>query len=181
VSDVERWLPVIVGSVLASPVAVAAAEVLARRRRRAGRPARRARATALADVAIVAGTLPWVWMILTPTAAPGGVEPVPGQGLAGMLTHGPSTAIVQVGANLLVFATAGALLPLRLPVGGWAVTAGAAAASAVLESLQYLLPLGRVASVDDVLLNAAGAGLAALATRRWWLGRRRHRAGGETG
>jgi hypothetical protein len=36
-----------------------------------------------------------------------------------------------------------------------------------VESSQYLLHLGRVASVDDVLVNAVGAGLAAACSR--WL------------
>jgi glycopeptide antibiotics resistance protein len=43
----------------------------------------------------------------------------------------------------------------------------AAAGSVLIETLQYVLPLARVASVDDVLLNSAGAGLAALASRSW--------------
>jgi glycopeptide antibiotics resistance protein len=44
----------------------------------------------------------------------------------------------------------------------------AATASVTVEILQYGLDLGRVSSIDDVLLNAAGAGLAALASRRTW-------------
>ena len=31
-----------------------------------------------------------------------------------------------------------------------------------------MLRLDRVSSIDDVLLNTAGAGLAALASRGWW-------------
>jgi len=46
----------------------------------------------------------------------------------------------------------------------------AAACSTLIETGQYVLQLGRVSSVDDVLLNTAGAGLAALASRRWWAG-----------
>jgi glycopeptide antibiotics resistance protein len=38
-----------------------------------------------------------------------------------------------------------------------------------VEVLQYVLDLGRVSSVDDVLVNAVGAVLAALCSRRWWL------------
>lgn len=38
----------------------------------------------------------------------------------------------------------------------------------LVEVAQYVLRLDRVSSVDDVLINAAGAGLAALASRRWW-------------
>lgn len=38
----------------------------------------------------------------------------------------------------------------------------------LVEVAQYVLRLDRVSSVDDVLLNATGAWLAALASRRWW-------------
>lgn len=54
------------------------------------------------------------------------------------------------------------------------VAAIAAVGSVTVESLQYLLDLGRVASADDVLLNTCGAVLAALITRRW------HRKSGAT-
>jgi glycopeptide antibiotics resistance protein len=40
--------------------------------------------------------------------------------------------------------------------------------TALIETAQYALALGRVSSVDDVLLNALGAGLAAVGSRRWW-------------
>ena len=50
----------------------------------------------------------------------------------------------------------------------WQVAALAAVCSVTVESLQYLLDLGRVASVDDVLLNTGGAVLAALMSHRWW-------------
>ena len=56
--------------------------------------------------------------------------------------------------------------PLRWRAGvGW-VAAVAAAGSVLVETMQYALALGRVSSVDDVLLNTAGAALAALASRR---------------
>ncbi|MFC4629610.1 VanZ family protein [Promicromonospora alba] len=45
----------------------------------------------------------------------------------------------------------------------------AAGVSTTVEALQYVLDLGRVASVDDVLVNTVGAVLAALCSRRWWL------------
>ena len=38
----------------------------------------------------------------------------------------------------------------------------------LIETAQSVLQLDRVSSVDDVLLNTAGAGMAALASRRWW-------------
>ncbi|MEU7974758.1 VanZ family protein [Micromonospora sp. NPDC049089] len=48
------------------------------------------------------------------------------------------------------------------------ILALAAGCSVLVETAQYVLRLDRASSVDDVLLNAAGAGLAALASRRWW-------------
>jgi glycopeptide antibiotics resistance protein len=48
------------------------------------------------------------------------------------------------------------------------ILALAAGCSVLVEAAQYVLRLDRVSSVDDVLLDAAGAGLAALASRRWW-------------
>ncbi|HWG97872.1 MAG TPA: VanZ family protein [Pilimelia sp.] len=68
--------------------------------------------------------------------------------------------------------------PIRWPWGPARVAASAAAAAVGVEALQYLLDLGRVSSVDDVTLNALGAGLAALAARPWW---RRRRAAGTAG
>jgi glycopeptide antibiotics resistance protein len=52
----------------------------------------------------------------------------------------------------------------RLPV-----TIGlAAAGSLAVETLQHMLALGRVSSIDDVLLNAAGVGVTVQVTRRSW-------------
>ena len=83
---------------------------------------------------------------------------------------GPAAAAVQIVGNLLVFAALGFFAPMRfralasLP----RILALAAGCSIVVETLQLVLPLDRVSSVDDVLLNTVGAGLAALAARRWW-------------
>ncbi|WP_317452075.1 MULTISPECIES: VanZ family protein [unclassified Streptomyces] len=43
----------------------------------------------------------------------------------------------------------------------------ASVVSLAVEASQYALRLGRVSSVDDVLLNTAGAALGALLVRRW--------------
>ncbi|MEV8515819.1 VanZ family protein [Dactylosporangium sp. NPDC051484] len=56
---------------------------------------------------------------------------------------------------------------MRWRLNAWAVTGLAALGSAVLETLHYVLDLGRVTAVDDVLINGAGAGLAAVLARRW--------------
>jgi glycopeptide antibiotics resistance protein len=61
----------------------------------------------------------------------------------------------------------GAFLPVRWTAG----TAVAAAASTTVETLQHALDLGRVSSIDDVLLNTLGAVLAAQTSRHWWRSR----------
>ncbi|MEV8637203.1 VanZ family protein [Streptosporangium sp. NPDC051023] len=153
---------------MAIPLALLAARLLARRRARDGHPS--PARTAAADVAMVAGTTPWIWMILTPRTGLSGVSLVPFRDLADLF-HGPAvTVFVQVGGNLLVFASLGALLPVRSArFASLARVAGVAAgASCAVELLQYGLRLGRVSSIDDVLVNTAGAVLAAAVTRRWW-------------
>ncbi|MFJ6150326.1 VanZ family protein [Micromonospora profundi] len=141
---------------------------LARARREPSDRAGRRRG--IAEVGAVAGTLPWVWMTLAPRPAPRDVHLVPLRDLADLLTAPPATAVVQVVGNLLVFAALGFFAPVR-----FAALASVsrlfllgAAGSLVIEFLQYALDLGRVSSVDDVLLNATGAALAGLLSRRWW-------------
>ncbi|MER7003303.1 VanZ family protein [Dactylosporangium sp. NPDC000555] len=118
-------------------------------------------------IGTLAGTAPWVIMILFPTSAPRRVNWNPVRGLADILTGDPRDAIVQMGGNLAVFAAFGVFGPMRWRLNAWAVTGLAALGSAVLETLQYVLDLGRVTAVDDVLVNAAGAGLAAALARPW--------------
>lgn len=48
------------------------------------------------------------------------------------------------------------------------VCAIACAASIAIETAQWALGLGRVCSIDDVLLNTLGAVPAALLSLRWW-------------
>lgn len=159
---------------LGLPLGALVAVLVSRRRIRAGWEPSWARRASVAEVAVVVGTLPWVWMILTPTAGAGGLQLVPLRDLLAVL-RGDDT-VVQVVGNLLAFAALGFFLPIRFRMGGTAwvpATVGlvAAAASILVETLQLLLPLGRVASVDDVLLNAAGATLASLLSARWWRAR----------
>jgi glycopeptide antibiotics resistance protein len=68
-------------------------------------------------------------------------------------------AVTSLGVPLALFAPAGALSALRYPKRRWVVAAGATlVVSLVQEVIQALLPsLGRVASVDDIILNVAGA------------------------
>ncbi|GAA1299458.1 VanZ family protein [Pseudonocardia xinjiangensis] len=170
------WFGTFTGGVLltlaALPLAALLVWVLARRRRVAGAtPAWR---MALAEVGIVYGTAPLVWMIMLPGsqagAVPGRVSLVPLRDLVTIIAAGPLTATGQVVGNLLVFAALGFLAPMRFAALASVprVLLLAAGCSVLVEVAQYVLRLDRVSSVDDVLLNAAGAGLAALASRRWW-------------
>ncbi len=162
---VGTFTGVAAGTVLALPPAVLAVGVLGRWRKIRGHP--RPWRTALADVGMVYGTVPWVWMILLPGGrageVSGAVSLVPLRDLFSMNTG-------QVVGNLLVFAALGFFAPLRFAVLASVprVLALGAGCSALVEAAQYALVLDRVSSVDDVLLNAAGAGLAAVLSRHWW-------------
>jgi glycopeptide antibiotics resistance protein len=154
------WLGTFTGVVLLTmllfPVAAVAVWLRARRRRLRD---------ALAEVAIVYWTLPLVWMTLLPGShafgAPGRVSLVPFRDL---LSDSPP----QIVGNLLLFAVLGFFLPIRFSIGFRRVLAIAAGCSLAIEVSQYVFLLDRVSSVDDVLLNTVGAGLAALASYRWW-------------
>ncbi len=172
------WVGTFTGVVLLTvavlPVAALVVWVLARRRKAAGATRAWAWRRSSAEVGIVYGTVPWVWMILLPGdragAVHGRVSLVPLRDLFTILASDPVTATVQIVGNLLVFAALGFFAPLRFAVLASVprVLALAAGCSVLVETAQYVLRLDRVSSVDDVLLNAAGAGLAALASRRWW-------------
>lgn len=157
------------------PLAALAVWALVRRRSVTGTTPALAWRMSLAEVGIVYGTVPWVWMIMLPGggagAVPGRVVLVPLQDLLTILADGPLSATGQIVGNLLVFAALGFLAPLRFAALASVprILALAAACSVLVEVAQYVLQLDRVSSVDDVLLNTAGAGLAALASRRWWL------------
>lgn len=156
----------------ALPAIVVAAVAVARVRQRRGVPAEVAWRTTVAEVAIVAGTAPWLFMGLMPNAgAERLVHLVPFVDLRDQWGAGIEFFTVQVTANLLVFATAGFFAPIRWPIGPGSVLIGAVVASTLLEVGQYVLNIGRVSSIDDVLVNAAGAWLAAWCSARWWLHR----------
>ncbi|WP_285746558.1 VanZ family protein [Lentzea sp. NBRC 105346] len=159
---VGTFTGVVASTVVALPVAALVVVIMGFRRRAKGiaRPWR----LALADVAMVYGTVPGVWMIMLPgDEARGELSLVPLRDLLSMDTG-------QIVGNMLVFAAFGFFAPLRFAALASVprILALAAGASAFLEIAQYVLKLDRVSSVDDVLLNAAGAGLAALVSYPWW-------------
>ncbi len=147
---------VVLVTVASLPLAALAVWVLARRRRVTGATASWAWRASLAEVGIVYGTAPWVWMTMMPGDVPGRVSLVP---LVDLVDMGPT----QVVGNLLVFAALGFFAPPRFAALASVprMLALAACCSVLVETAQYVLRLDRVSSVDDVLLNAAGAGLAA--------------------
>lgn len=121
----------------------------------------------LAEVGMVYGTVPMVWLTLQPGpgagVVPGRVSWVP---LRDLVTMGP----LGIGGNLLIFAALGFFAPMRLVALASLprILALGAGCSILVETAQYALRLDRVSSVDDVLVNTVGVGLAALASRRWW-------------
>ncbi|MFF1410521.1 VanZ family protein [Streptomyces sp. NPDC058289] len=158
---------VVLMTLVAVPLSLLVVWALARRRRAAGVGASSAWRMSLAEVGMVHGTLPFVWMTMMPGSGagivPGRFSLVP---VRDLLTMGP----LGIGGNLLVFASLGFFAPMR-----WAALASVprvlalgAGCSVLVETAQYVLQLDRVSSVDDVLVNATGAALAALASRRWW-------------
>jgi hypothetical protein len=155
------------------PLAFAAAWALAAWRIRRGRPRRDAWLDSLAEVGAVVGSVPLLFLGLTSREGANAVQLVPFVDLADLAGASPRVIVEQLTGNLFVFAAAGFFLPVRFTIGLGAVAAGAVAAAAALEVLQYTLLTGRVVSVDDALMNAVGAVLAALASRPWW---RRSRA-----
>ncbi len=164
---------VVVLTLVALPLAALVVWGLARYRHGAWR-------RSLAEVGIVYGTVPWVWMILLPGSqageVTGRVSLVPLRDLVAMSAG-------QIVGNLLVFAALGFFAPMRFAALASVprVLVLAAGCSALVETAQFVLRLDRVSSVDDVLLNAAGAGLAALLSRRWWAGSRTSELPAEAG
>lgn len=157
-------------TVAALPLAALAVWALARRRSASGTTPAWAWRMSLAEVGIVYGTVPWVWMTMLPGDR-AGVSLVPLRDLFTIAAdRGPVELTGQVVGNLLVFAALGFFAPQRFAALASLprILALAAACSVLVETAQYVLRLDRVSSVDDVLLNTAGAGLAALASRRWW-------------
>jgi len=147
------------------PSAALVVWALARGRRAAGVPS--PWRMSLAEVGMVYGTVPFVWMTMMPGPGAGivsgRVSLVP---LRDLVTMGP----IGIGGNLLIFAALGFFAPMRFAALASVprVLALGAGCSALVETAQYALRLDRVSSVDDVLVNAAGAALAALASRHWW-------------
>jgi hypothetical protein len=153
-------------AVVALPLSALVVGALGWRRRAAGvaSPWRKS----LAEVGMVHGTVPFLLLTMMPGGQAGAEAPirvslVPFRDLVAM---GPA----EIAGNLLVFAALGFFGPMRFAALASVprVLALGAGCSILVETAQSVLRLDRVSSVDDVLVNAVGAGLAALVSRRWW-------------
>lgn len=152
-------------AIIGLPLSAAAVCALALYRRTTGATAAWSRS--LAEVGMVHGTVPFIWITLMPGpgagTVPGRLSLVPLRDLATM-------GLLGIGGNLLILAALGFFAPIRFAALATLprVLALGAGCSALIETAQYALRLDRVSSVDDVLLNAAGAALFGLASHRWW-------------
>lgn len=167
----HNWGRVTVLFLISVPMAGAFAWVWARLRARRGAPAR----DAWAEAMMIAGTAPWLGPLFAPSPNPLSnrrVFLVPFIDLVQQIGQGPRFIVIQVFGNLAVFAALGFFMPIRYRIGLVRVAAIAACASAFVEIMQYVADLRRISSIDDVLINTAGAVLAALACR-WWSSRNR--------
>ena len=81
---------------------------------------------------------------------------------------GSGTAMVQLVGNFALLGPVAALAVLRWPslAAPHRLAAASVAAGAAVELLQWTLPLGRVVSPLDALLNATGAVITGLAVAR---------------
>src|SRR4051812_48802019 len=94
---IDRWLPVAAVSIAVLPTAFIAIRALDARSRRHGVPPDLALRRSISEVGMVAGTLPWIWMTLTPLPAPRALALIPLRDVADQLAGAPVTAFFQVG------------------------------------------------------------------------------------
>jgi hypothetical protein len=153
-------------AVLCLPLAPLAAWALTRVRVALGAAPAAARRTSWAEVGIVYGTVPWVWLTMLPGSRAGHVGAVSLVPLRDLATMDD----VQIVGNLLILAALGFFAPIRYAALASLPRALALGlgVSTLIEVLQYALLLDRVSSVDDVLLNASGALIAAALSSPWW-------------
>ncbi|WP_099897665.1 VanZ family protein [Streptomyces sp. TLI_171] len=147
------------------PPALLVAAALAHRRRAAGVAGAWRRS--LAEVGMVHGTVPLVWLTMMPG---GGAGTVPERVSLVPFRDLETMGALGIAGNLVIFAAPAFFAPIRFAALATVprVLALGAGCSVLVETAQYVLRLDRVSSVDDVLVNATGALLAGLASRRWW-------------
>ena len=124
------------------------------------------------ESALVASLVLVALLTLSPTGAGGWAWGDPATELHWYAGAVHSAAVAgQLVGNVLLLAPSAVVAVLRWPVlrRPGRLVPGALAAGALIEALQWALPLGRVVSPMDALLNASGvvgAGLVTAAVRR---------------
>ncbi|WP_084038827.1 VanZ family protein [Demequina sp. NBRC 110053] len=121
--------------------------------------------TALLWLALVATVAVIAWLTVVPelraggTGSTGGVNLVPGTEIDRGLHSGAGGPRLNLVGNVIMFVPLGALVALLVRAGFFTrvlvATVIGALLSVGIEATQYAV--GRVADVDDVILNAAGA------------------------
>lgn len=151
---VELALPVIAAVGLATLVLVV------RRRGPGGRRLRTLGGGILAAaVVLVAATT----LLPVGGGAPASVNTDPGATISNYLRVGDDLLSARnLGLNIALFVPVGLGLALWRRWGIGRVVPVAVLASTLVETVQYLFPLGRAADVDDVILNTLGAALGAV-------------------
>ncbi|WP_253769002.1 VanZ family protein [Goodfellowiella coeruleoviolacea] len=134
-------------------------------RRRGRQAAVQAYWTSGLDILIALFTLPVLYLVFVPI--PGGVNNislVPGSEVAKAFTYSSEAAVMQILGNLVLLTPLGFLVPLRTARmrSLTRVILGAALVSIAIEILQAVLGIGRISTVDDVILNTIGAFVGAL-------------------
>jgi glycopeptide antibiotics resistance protein len=159
---------------LLSPVVALVTLAISRRRARR-RPPADARVSMVLDVAMALAVLGVATVTLLPvdpyhTGLGWGVQLRPLASIIEVVTRSVDASVMVriVVLNIVLFIPLGFVLGLR--TGRWITAVGIAfAVSVAVETLQALLPLGRTANVDDVILNtlggAVGAGVALMVLR----------------
>jgi hypothetical protein len=169
----SQFGPSLVLIALVALVAGAAALTAARRRRAAGRSGGVAAARVLAVGAVVVTVVATALPRRLGVETDGDLVLRPGKGgLAGWRTlfDAPtSLASLLLVGNVLLYAAVAFALTLGWFPNRRLVVPVCVGLSVLIEAAQYGV-LGRVAAIDDVILNATGAGigyLAAMAVHRW--------------
>lgn len=138
-------------------------------RPRAGAGAREAAVLAAAGGLLIGGAIFTFFITLAPFGDPapaGYVDWNPVESLERALSS--RGEIIALGVNLLLLSWLGLLWPLVRPSATVRTTVLlVATVTLAIEALQFALPLGRVASAGDVIVNVVGGALAAVLGVRW--------------
>lgn len=140
---------------IAAVVVAVVVGVVVHRRAVRHRPRGESAWRALVTAALVAGAVLTAVLTVVPVA-PGAT----GSGVLDLTLRSPSAA--QTTVNLLLLGWLALTLPLLRPVGVVGTGLVVLGASVLVEALQWVLPVGRSASVMDVVLNTAGGAVLAV-------------------